>query len=114
MNSLTRAENDSELITTWLLHQSSKLTRQHYQSNIKQFIRFIGLSLEEVKIEDINGFVRMLELKGNKPSTIKGKLSTVKSLFSFAYKDGKLLPEWKGEPILLQLYNTLNQKTPQK
>ena len=90
MNGLTRAENDSELITTWLLHQSSKLTRQHYQSNIKQFIRFIGLSLEEVKIEDINGFVRMLELKGNKPSTIKGKLSTVKSLFSFAYKVGYL------------------------
>ena len=90
MRLLTKAENDSQLITTWLLQQESKLTRQQYQSNIKQFIRYIGVPLEEVKIEDLQGYVRMLELKGNKPSTIKGKLSIVKSLFSFAYKVGYL------------------------
>ena len=90
MTVLTKAENDPQLITTWLLDQRSQLTRQQYQSNIKQFVNFIGCQLSEVKIEDIQLYIRMLELKGNKPSTIKGKLSIVKSLFSFAFRVGYL------------------------
>ena len=85
---LTKAENDRELIMTWLLDKQSNHTRKQYQTNIKQFISFIGCPLDEVKIEDLQQYVRMLEMKGNKPSTIKGKLSIVKSLFSFAFSVG--------------------------
>ena len=88
MTVLTKAENDNQLIMTWLLDQGSQLTRQQYQSNIRQFIRYIGCPLCDVKIEDLQGYLRMLEIKGNKPSTIKGKLSIVKSLFSFAFRVG--------------------------
>ena len=88
MTVLTKAENDHQLITTWLLDKQSHSTRKQYQSNIRQFIRYIGGQLSDVKIEDLQGYVRMLEMKGNKPSTIKGKLSVVKSLFSFAFSVG--------------------------
>jgi integrase/recombinase XerD len=85
---LTKATSDYELITTWLLNKPSPSTRKQYQTNIKQFMSFIGGPLSEVKIEDLQGYVRMLEMKGNKTSTIKGKLSVVKSLFSFAFSVG--------------------------
>ena len=88
MTVLTKAENDHQLITTWLLDKQSKITRRQYQLNIKQFLDFIGCAIDQVKIEDLQQYVRMLEMKGNKPSTIKGKLSIVKSLFSFAFSVG--------------------------
>ena len=85
---LTKANSDHELITTWLLDKQSPLSQKQYQTSIGQFIRYIGCSIAEVKIEDLQGYIRMLEMKGNKPSTIKGKLSIVKSLFSFAFSVG--------------------------
>ena len=88
MTVLTKAENDHQLITTWLLDKQSTFTRNQYQSNIKQFLDLIGCAIDQVKIEDLQQYVRMLEMKGNKPSTIKGKLSVVKSLFSFAFSVG--------------------------
>ncbi len=87
---LTRATTDSELISSWLMDKSSQLTQKQYRVNIKQFINFIGCHLAEVKYEDIQGYVRMLELKGYHKSTISTKLTSVKSLFSFGYKLGYL------------------------
>jgi integrase/recombinase XerD len=75
MSVLTLAENNSQLITSWLLDKQSKITRRQYELNIKPFINFVGCGIVDVKIEDLQQYVRMLELKGNKPSTIKGKLS---------------------------------------
>lgn len=85
---LTKATSDNQLITTWLLDKQSPLSQKQYQTSIRQFIRYIGCPLSDVKIEDLQGYLRMLEMKGNKPSTIKGKLSVVKSLFSFAFSVG--------------------------
>lgn len=87
---LTRATTDEQLIFTWLNDMESKLTQKQYQSNIKQFLSFIGCGLSEVTIEDLQQYRQMLEMKNYKPSTIKSKLSTVKSLFSFAYAVGYL------------------------
>lgn len=87
---LTRATTDSELISSWLMDKPSGLTQKQYGVNIKQFINFIGCHLAEVKYEDIQGYVRMLELKGYHKSTISTKLTSVKSLFSFGYKLGYL------------------------
>ena len=74
---LTKATSDNQLITTWLLDKQSPLSQKQYQTSIRQFIRYIGCPLSDVKIEDLQGYLRMLEMKGNKPSTIKGKLSRV-------------------------------------
>ena len=87
---LTKAENDNELIMTWLLDKQSPLSRKQYQTNINQFLNFVGSAIAEVKIEDLQQYVRMLEIKGYKLSTIKSKLSVVKSLFSFAFSVGYL------------------------
>ena len=85
---LTKATSDYELVTSWLLDKQSASTRKQYQLNIKQFLDFVGCALSEVLIEDLQQYIRMLEMKGNQPSTIKGKLSVVKSLFSFAFQVG--------------------------
>jgi integrase/recombinase XerD len=86
---ITRANTDSDLILSWLHSKASIITQKRYTTNIKQFFSFIGeLSLNDVRVEDIQDFVRMLELKGYKPATISQKLNTVKSLFTYAVKVG--------------------------
>lgn len=87
---LTRAKTDNEIITTWLNSKNSKLTQSQYAVNIRQFINFIGCELAEVKIEDMQGYITMLTMKGYKETTIKTKLTSVKSLFSYAYSVGYL------------------------
>lgn len=87
---LTKATNDTELIKTWLASVPSVLTQNQYSVNIKQFLNFIGCELAEVNVEDMQSFIIMLQLKGYQPSTIKTKLNSVKSLFSFAYNIGYL------------------------
>ncbi len=87
---LTKATTDNEIILSWLTDKQSKLTQRQYSVNIRQFINYVGCSLAEVKLEDMQGYIRMLEMKGYKPSTIKTKLTSVKSLFSFCYSVGYL------------------------
>lgn len=90
MQRLTRAKNDLELIALWLQNKPSRLTQKQYQLNVRQFLNFVGCELNEVRIENVQGFVTMLAMKGYKPSTIKGKLNSIKSLFSFAFQVGFL------------------------
>lgn len=87
---LTKATTDNQIISTWLADKSSKLTQKQYSGNIRQFINFVGCELAELKLEDLQGYIKMLEMKGYKPSTIKTKLTSVKSLFSFCYQVGYL------------------------
>lgn len=87
---LTKATTDNQIITTWLNDKNSKLTQKQYTVNIRQFINFVGCELAEVKLEDMQCYIRMLEMKGYKESTIKTKLTSVKSLFSFCYSVGYL------------------------
>jgi integrase/recombinase XerD len=87
---LTKATTDNEIILSWLNSKSSKLTQKQYAVNIRQFINYVGCSLAEVKYEDMQGYIKMLEMKGYKTSTIKTKLTSVKSLFSFCYQLGYL------------------------
>jgi integrase/recombinase XerD len=90
-NTITRANCDSELLLSWLQSKPSKITQKRYTTNIKQFFSFIGnRTLSELKVEDIQDFMRMLEMKGYKSATISQKLNTVKSLFTYAVKVGYL------------------------
>lgn len=87
---LTKATTDIEVISTWLQDKQSKLTQKQYSTNIRQFMNFVGVSLADVKLEDLQGYIKMMEMKGYRPSTIKTKLTSVKSLFSFCYQVGYL------------------------
>ncbi len=87
---LTKATTDNEIIATWLNSKHSKLTQSQYDINIRQFINFIGCELAELTLEDMQGYVTMLTMKGYKESTVRTKLTSVKSLFSFCYITGYL------------------------
>ena len=85
---ITGAKTDQELVVSWLHSKPSKLTRHRYLKNYEQFIKFAEVSIGEAKVEQIQDFLRMLEMKGYKPATISQKLSSIKSLFTYAVTVG--------------------------
>lgn len=87
---ITRAENDNDLIVSWLSSKRSRLTQRQYLRNIEQFRQFCGLALREIKVEEIQDFLTMLAMKGYQPATIAQKFNSVKSLFAYALTVGYL------------------------
>ncbi len=89
MNKLTNATTDNEIITLWL-SDKTYLTVKSYQRQINQFISFVGKELSEVMYEDFMQYKGFMKMKGYKASTMRTKLTAVKSLFSFGTKLGYL------------------------
>ncbi|MBD2395466.1 tyrosine-type recombinase/integrase [Cyanobacterium aponinum FACHB-4101] len=87
---LTRAENDSEIVLSWLRNKQSVHTQKQYSYTIEHFLQFTGKNLSQIMIEDIQDYLRSLKLRNQKVSTIKVKLMTIKSLFSYCVKTGYL------------------------
>jgi len=85
---LTRANTDDELIVSWLNSKPSPLTKNLYLRNIKQFRQFCDTAIGEIKVEEIQDFLRMLQIKGYKPATIAQKFNCLKSLFAYALAVG--------------------------
>ena len=72
---------DDQIIADWLLGKSKKTQRVYFQA-IKQLNRFLDHKpLITITKPDIQSFLYSHQQKGNKPSTIKGKLSAISSLF---------------------------------
>lgn len=86
--SITRANTDKELVLSWLYSKGSKLTRHRYLKSYEQWLLFSNLTLKETRVEDIQDYLIMLEMKGYKPATISQKLNSIKSLFTYAVKVG--------------------------
>lgn len=86
--SITRANTDKDLVLSWLYSKPSTLTRQRYLKNYEQWLSFSNLTLKETRVEDIQDYRTMLEMKGYKPATISQKLNSIKSLFTYAVKVG--------------------------
>jgi len=82
--SITRANTDKDLVLSWLYSKPSTLTRQRYLKNYEQWLSFCNLTLKETRVEDIQDYRTMLEMKGYKPATISQKLNSIKSLFTYA------------------------------
>ncbi|MTF40383.1 tyrosine-type recombinase/integrase [Cyanobacterium aponinum] len=87
---LTRAENDSEIVLSWLRNKQSVHTQKQYSYTIEHFLQFTGKNLSQIMIEDIQDYLSSLKLRNQKVSTIKVKLMTIKSLFSYCVKTGYL------------------------
>jgi integrase/recombinase XerD len=87
---LTRASNDSEIVLSWLTNKQSIHTQRQYSCTIEHFLQFTGKNLSQIMIEDIQDYLRSLNLRNQKVSTIKVKLMTIKSLFSYCVKTGYL------------------------
>ena len=85
----TNATVDSEIILSWL-SDKSKSSRVTYAGAVKQFLIFTGKTLAEVRVEDIQQWVRSFELRNYSPYTIKIKICTIKSLLTYCYEVGYL------------------------
>ncbi|MGK7935193.1 MAG: tyrosine-type recombinase/integrase [Xenococcaceae cyanobacterium] len=85
----TNAHQDSEIIISWLSDKSQS-SRVTYASAVKQFLTFTGKTLVEVRVEDIQQWVRSFELRDYSPYTIKVKVCTIKSLLTYCYEVGYL------------------------
>ena len=85
-----RATTDSELVFSWLDDKNSPHTRRLYATTARQFFSFTSLPLEQVLLEDIQRWVRSLEVRGCSAYTIRVKVLCLKSLFNYACDVGYL------------------------
>ena len=85
----TNATIDSEIIVSWLSDKSNS-SRVTYASAVKQFLTFTGQTLADVRVEDIQQWVRSFELRNYSQYTIKVKVCTIKSLLTYCYEVGYL------------------------
>jgi integrase/recombinase XerD len=86
----TRATSDEELLFSWLDDKNSPHTRRLYATTARQFLSFTSLPLEQVRLEDVQQWVRSLGMRGCSPHTIRVKVLCLKSLFSYACDVGYL------------------------
>ncbi|WP_165776079.1 tyrosine-type recombinase/integrase [Cyanobacterium aponinum] len=86
---ITQAKTDLEVITLWL-HGKAKSTAFNYIQAVQQFLDFTGKPLNECFYEDMVNYLKMLSMKGYKPSTQRTKLTAIKSLYSFCTRLGYL------------------------
>lgn len=84
----TNVSDDRELILMWLSGKS-KASQVTYASAVKQFLEFVAKGLTEVFLEDVQLWLRSLELRYS-TSTVANKINAIKSLLSFGQKVGYL------------------------
>ena len=79
------------------MHGKSAQTIRAYSKDVREFFRFTGCSLAQVRLEDVQAFSDSLDLA---PSSKARRLAAVKSLLSFANKIG-YIPFNAGAPVEL-------------
>jgi len=82
-----QAESDERLIQMWL-HSKSTRTKDAYQADIQRFLDFVGVSIRQVRLVDLQAFDD--SLAGIADNSRRRVLSAVKSLLTFATKLGYL------------------------
>ncbi len=87
---VSQADDDLHLIRLWLQGKSSH-SQEAYVRDIEQFVDFVDLPLNEVKLQHFWDWADHLKQKGALPATQARKLAAIKSLFSFAHRIGYLL-----------------------
>jgi integrase/recombinase XerD len=85
MTSLTHANPDQKLIDMWL-HGRPTTTQKEYCRDVQYFLDLVGKPLTAMALEDLQSFATHLSTLNLKERTIRRKINSVKSLFSFAAK----------------------------
>ena len=88
---------DAQLIQLWL-HGRSRHTRRYYQADAQRFLCFVGKSLVQVTLADIQDFSDFLETTSLAPSSCGRIISAVKSLLAFGDRIG-ILPANVSTPL---------------
>ncbi|MEA5511803.1 tyrosine-type recombinase/integrase [Crocosphaera sp. UHCC 0190] len=86
---ITEVDNDAQVIYLWLSGLSPS-TQKTYTRTVNQFLSFVEKPLAKVLLEDLTRWVDLLFLKDYSQNSIALKVSTIKSLFSYAWKIGYL------------------------
>lgn len=81
-----------------------------YINDLYYFTVFVKKDLTKVKFEDIKDYLDYLNLKKEKPSTVRRKISSLKSFYKFLYKDGYI--EKKDYPLTKVAYPKMEKKLP--
>lgn len=85
MTSLTHANPDQKLIEMWL-HGRPTSTQNEYRRDIQYFLNLVQKPLTAMVLEDLQAYATHLTTKHLKERTIRRRINSVKSLFSFAAK----------------------------
>jgi integrase/recombinase XerD len=92
-----QANSDEQLIGLWL-HGRSLHTQRAYQKDITDFFQFVETPLRNITLGQLQGYADDLHSKELSPASIKRKLASVKSIFTFGHKLGYLMFD-VGKPL---------------
>lgn len=70
----------------WLHGRPATTTAVAYRQNAEYFLAYVGKSLNEIALEELQAYATHLHELGIKDSSIRTKLNVIKSLFTFATK----------------------------
>ena len=87
---VSQANDDGHLVRLWL-HGKSANTRDAYGRDVRAFVDFADVPLQQLTLGHLQGWSDALEGAGLAASTRSRKLSAVKSLLSFGHKVGYLI-----------------------
>lgn len=124
----TQIPPDCEAIQFWLQQQPPQQRRDR-RLWVKEFLAFVGKPLAVVTLADVRAFAQTLAARRIPPAQAQARLSVIKSLFAYWYRQGQLpvnipLQHWpkvrvKGQSLsgsailtgmLLDLKSTFRQK----
>jgi integrase/recombinase XerD len=91
------ANSDDQLIGLWL-HGRSQHTQRAYQKDITDFLDNTETPLRNTTLGQLQSYADGLFSKSLSPATIKRRLASVKSLFSFGHKLGYFVFD-VGKPL---------------
>ena len=83
MDQLAKLDDDDRLIAMWL-HGRPDSTQKEYARDVQKFRSIVGKALRTTSLEDLQHYQNYLLLRDLKPATLRRKLNTIKSLYSFA------------------------------
>ena len=92
-----QATSDEQLIELWL-HGRSLHTQRAYQKDITDFLQIVETLLRNITLGQLQSYADALHSKELSPASIKRKLASIKSLFTFAHKIGYLIFD-VGKPL---------------
>lgn len=78
---------DERIVQMWVAGRSPN-TQEAYIADARRLFEFVGKSLSQITIEDLQAFAAELETQGLAPRTRRRILAAIKSLFSFASDGG--------------------------
>jgi integrase/recombinase XerD len=78
-------DSDQTLVRRWLAEKSSG-TQEEYARDVRKFVEFVDLPLQYVTLGHLQDYREHLSDQGYATATLKRKLSSVKSLFTFGTK----------------------------